>query len=116
MPARKANACRTALESLLDRAGIPWEMAVDTDSIRTVEATALADLAIYAMLDDPLIEAFGFPRPSRAMRWLMPAALKLRGRLAGLLPPRARPRLRTEMTRPSYPDGYEIETVGPGDT
>ena len=35
----------------LDRAGIPWEMAVDTDSIRTVEATAIADLAIYAMLE-----------------------------------------------------------------
>ena len=27
VPARKANACRTALESLLDRAGIPWDTA-----------------------------------------------------------------------------------------
>jgi len=35
----------------LDRAGIPWEMAVDTDSTRTVEATLSADLAIHAMLE-----------------------------------------------------------------
>jgi DNA-binding transcriptional LysR family regulator len=35
----------------LDRAGIPWEMAVDTDSTRTVEVTLSADLAIHAMLE-----------------------------------------------------------------
>ena len=35
----------------LDRAGIPWEMAVDTGSTRTVEATVMADLAIHAMLE-----------------------------------------------------------------
>jgi len=35
----------------LDDAGIAWEMAVDTGSTRTVEATVSADLAIHAMLD-----------------------------------------------------------------
>jgi len=35
----------------LDKAGIPWEMAVDTGSTRTVEATVSADLAVHAMLD-----------------------------------------------------------------
>lgn len=35
----------------LDRADIPWEMAVDTGSTRTVEATVAADLAIHAMLE-----------------------------------------------------------------
>jgi DNA-binding transcriptional LysR family regulator len=35
----------------LDEAGIPWEMAVDTGSTRTVEATVSADLAVHAMLD-----------------------------------------------------------------
>ena len=34
----------------LDRAGIPWDMAVDTNSTRTVEATVIADLAVHAML------------------------------------------------------------------
>lgn len=35
----------------LDDAGIPWEMAVDTGSTRTVEATVSADLAVHAMVD-----------------------------------------------------------------
>lgn len=35
----------------LDSAGIPWEMAVDTGSTRTVEATVSADLAVHAMLE-----------------------------------------------------------------
>lgn len=39
-----------ALEAL-DRANIAWEMAVDTGSTRTVEATIAADLAINALLE-----------------------------------------------------------------
>jgi hypothetical protein len=69
--------------------------------------------AIYALLDDPLIEAFGFPRPSTLMRGLVPAALRVRGRVAGWLPARRRPRLRTEMRHRSHPDGYTIEQLGP---
>jgi hypothetical protein len=66
------------------------------------------------MLEDALLEAFGFPRPSPAMRRLVAAGLRLRGRLVRLLPPRRRPRLRTEMRRPAtYPDGYAIERLGP---
>ena len=38
----------------LDRAGIAWEMAVDTSSSRTVEATVAADLAIHAMLEESI--------------------------------------------------------------
>ena len=47
-----------ALEAL-DRASIAWEMAVDTGSTRTVEATIAADLAINAVLEgsvSPLLE------------------------------------------------------------
>lgn len=68
---------------------------------------------IYSLLDDPLIDAFGFPRPSRLMRRVVPGALRLRAALAGLLPPHRRPRLRTEMAHPSYPEGYVIERLGP---
>lgn len=35
----------------LDEAGIPWEMAVESDSDRTIEATVSADLAITSMLE-----------------------------------------------------------------
>lgn len=69
--------------------------------------------AIYAMLDDRLIEAFGFPRPSRVMRLVVPGLVRLRGRMAGWLPARRAPRLRSDMGRPSYPRGYRIETIGP---
>ena len=69
--------------------------------------------AIYSLLDDSLIDAFGFPRPSRFMRTIVPRAVRLRGVLAGLLPPRRHPRLRTEMRHPSYPEGYVIERLGP---
>jgi hypothetical protein len=68
---------------------------------------------IYASMDDAMIEAFGFPRPSRFMRRVASGMLKLRGSLAGMLPGRKKPRLRTEMGHPSYPSGYVIEDVGP---
>lgn len=35
----------------LERAGIAWENAVDTDSDRTIEATTSADLAVTALLE-----------------------------------------------------------------
>jgi hypothetical protein len=69
--------------------------------------------AILAMLDDPLIAAFGFSRPSRLIRWLVPACLRLRSRLVRYLPPRRRPRLRTEMRHRAYPHGYSIDGLGP---
>jgi hypothetical protein len=69
--------------------------------------------AIYALLDDPLLDAFGFPRPSPLMRRLVPATLRLRGRVLRHLPRRKRPRLRTEMGHRSYPGGYAVEGLGP---
>lgn len=68
--------------------------------------------AIHALLDDQLIAAFGFSRPSPAMRWLVNTALRLRALVLRWSPPRRRPRLRTEMKRTDYPKGYTIETLG----
>jgi len=67
------------------------------------------------MLDGSLREAFGFPQPSRLMASLIPSALRLRSRVIRWMPPRRNPRLRTDMKRPLYPSGYQIETVGPVD-
>ena len=69
--------------------------------------------AIYALLDEALIDGFGFPHPSARMRRLVAAGLKMRARFVGWLPARRRPRLRTEMTHPSYPRGHRIEELGP---
>src|SRR5215213_1750149 len=65
--------------------------------------------SMYAIMDDPVIAGFGFPKPSPAMRAFVSGALRLRGRFLRLLPARRRPRLRTEMRHLSYPDGYRIE-------
>lgn len=42
---------RNWAQEALDRAGIAWEMAVDTRSTRTVEASVSADLAVHAMVE-----------------------------------------------------------------
>jgi hypothetical protein len=76
-------------------------------------ASPLTRSAIHALLDDALIEGFGFPRANPVMRWLVPAGLRLRARIVRQLPPRKQPRLRTEMEHPSYPAGYTIEGLGP---
>lgn len=41
---------RTGIEQALDRAGIAWEMAVESDSSRTIEASVSADLGVHAMI------------------------------------------------------------------
>ncbi len=68
---------------------------------------------IHAFLDEPLREAFGFPKPSPLLRWLVGTSLKLRGKLLRFLPRRRRPVLRTEMKQRTYPCGYQIEKLGP---
>lgn len=69
--------------------------------------------AIHALLEDALIEGFGFPRPSPLLRRIVDASLKFRARILRWLPARRHPRLRTEMTHRSYPRGYRIEELGP---
>jgi hypothetical protein len=69
--------------------------------------------AIHAMLDEPVLAAFGFPRPSWLARRFVVGALKLRARVLRWLPPRRRPRLRTQLRHRSYPRGYRIEELGP---
>lgn len=42
---------RQSVQRRLDEAGIAWQMAVDTNSSRSVEATVSADLAVHAMVE-----------------------------------------------------------------
>ena len=73
----------------------------------------IGEPAIYAMLDEPLLEAFGFSKPSPRMRRFVEGALKMRGRFIRLLPERRKPFLRTGPRCPTYPKGYRIEELGP---
>jgi ER-bound oxygenase mpaB/B'/Rubber oxygenase, catalytic domain len=68
---------------------------------------------MYALMDEPLLQGFGFPRPSRPMRWLVTGSLRMRAQLLRWLPKRKTPKLRTAMKHISYPNGYTIEALGP---
>jgi DNA-binding transcriptional LysR family regulator len=50
---------RARVQAALDKAGVPWEMAVESDSSRTVEASVSADLAVHTVLagsEPPYVE------------------------------------------------------------
>lgn len=69
--------------------------------------------SIHALLDESNRRAFGFPEPSPWLEWLVTRLLRLRGQVLRLLPPRRHPRLRTRMSHRSYPNGWQVEELGP---
>jgi hypothetical protein len=69
--------------------------------------------AIYALMDDPLLDAFGFPHPPRALRTAVESSLRARGRLVALLPARRRPYNRTQRRTKTYGREWQVEELGP---
>jgi ER-bound oxygenase mpaB/B'/Rubber oxygenase, catalytic domain len=65
---------------------------------------------IYALMDKPMRDAFGFPEPRLWATWTARAGLKIRAFTAGLLPPRKTPYV-LPPTR-TYSKGYVIENIG----
>lgn len=45
------NIFRQFVQRRLDEAGVPWEMGVESESSRAIEATVSADLAVHTMLE-----------------------------------------------------------------
>ncbi|WP_460272183.1 LysR family transcriptional regulator [Celeribacter sp. ULVN23_4] len=43
---------RKGVQEALDRAGIPWEVSIESDQSRTIEASVSADLAVHVMLEN----------------------------------------------------------------
>ncbi|MGK4580049.1 oxygenase MpaB family protein [Kitasatospora sp. HPMI-4] len=69
--------------------------------------------ASVCLLDDPLREAFGYPRPSAPLRRAVRAALRLRGRVVRMLPPRRKPAPARESSQVrGYPNGYRLSELG----
>jgi hypothetical protein len=74
---------------------------------------ALVRRISLALMDPPLLAAFGFPRPGRTMRTLARTGLRARGRVVRLLPPRQEPYFVRQLPQVrSYPDGYEVAGLG----
>ncbi|WP_228375032.1 oxygenase MpaB family protein [Demequina iriomotensis] len=73
----------------------------------------LMEVVSRALMDDALLDALRYERPSRRTVARVRTGVRLRGRLAGLLPARAKatgvadlPWIR------SYPDGFRVEDLG----
>jgi hypothetical protein len=69
--------------------------------------------AMHALMDERMLEAFGFPRPPRAVRTAVEAALRARRRAVALLPPRQCPRLRVQRRTHTYGREWQLEDLGP---
>jgi hypothetical protein len=76
-------------------------------------ARPLVRNGIYAMLDDSMLEAFGFPQPLPGTRTVVRALLKGRGRFVRWLPARRAAHFFTDGPIRSYRNGYSISDLGP---
>ena len=70
--------------------------------------------AIYALMDERLLDALGFPHPAPMLRTAVEASLSARGRFVAQLPARRRPRHRTRRRTRTYGREWELERLGPG--
>ncbi|WP_395572292.1 oxygenase MpaB family protein [Streptomyces sp. BK79] len=66
-----------------------------------------------ALLDEPLLRAFGYTPPGPAARALVRRAVRLRGRAVRLMPPRRAPHhARQNREIKGYPNGYRLADLG----
>ncbi|MGV9251949.1 oxygenase MpaB family protein [Streptomyces sp. NPDC003697] len=69
--------------------------------------------AVLALLDEPLLRAFRYESPPTRTRTLVRRAVRARGRVVRLLPPRRDPHFaRQNWEIKSYPDGYRPADLG----
>jgi hypothetical protein len=74
---------------------------------------ALVRRISMAVMDGPLLDAFGFAHPDPVFRVLVRRALKVRGGVVRFLPPRRRPYFARQLPQVrSYPDGYGVAALG----
>ncbi|ROR92848.1 oxygenase MpaB family protein [Nocardioides aurantiacus] len=67
----------------------------------------------FALMDEPLLRAFGYPLPTRAERRLVHAAMRLRARWLRHRPARSEPRWASDLGHfRTYPAGYDVAGLG----
>jgi hypothetical protein len=72
----------------------------------------LGTLGIAAVMDERLRRAIGFPQPSAALVRAVEVSLRGRAAAVRLLPPRRRPKLRTQLRRRTYRRGWRLAELG----
>ena len=66
-----------------------------------------------ALMDDALLAAFEYEKPSRLAVALARGGLRLRGRVVRFMPPRRKPRHAKDLKRiKTYPGGFMVERLG----
>ena len=71
------------------------------------------ELFSRALMDDPLLEAFGYRRPPSPVVAAARTGLRARARVEALLPARRTPvHFRDVRRMRTYPDGYDVEALG----
>jgi hypothetical protein len=96
----------------------PYSEAVARDTVRVFTSWFPAFLrpavrvGIYALLDDPLRETFGFPKAPRWLTWLLFRLMRVRAGLMRILPARRTAFSLTRHRMRSYPTGYTIDQLG----
>lgn len=68
---------------------------------------------VYAMMDEAMITAFSFPKPSAAQRNRVERLLRWRGNLLRYFPPRNQADFYVDHPQRSYPQGYDLRDIGP---
>ena len=71
---------------------------------------------LYTMMDEPLLKAFGYPKPHPLLKALVHGAVKLGAFvIRTFMPPRREPFHLTHQPNRTYPQGYQLEALGPHD-
>ena len=68
---------RPIVQASLDEAGIPWEMAVDSEMTRSVEASVSADLAIHSQISSAVPPQFEIIEHGGALPALTPIRINM---------------------------------------
>ena len=69
--------------------------------------------SVHSLLDERMLDAYGFSAPPVFLQQAIAHSLRLRGRLLRWLPPRQRPKFYTDAYHRSYPNGYQLTQLGP---
>ncbi len=70
--------------------------------------------ALYCFMDDELLLAFGFPKPSSFLRKAIKTGLWLFGKSIRFMPPRQKPYILSEQRNRTYRDGkIDVDRLGP---
>lgn len=76
-------------------------------------AAPMIPVIIRALVDDRLREALGWPAPSPSIRWAVRNTLQISRRGVQLLPRRHRSNFLVDTPNATYPEGYNLATLGP---